>query len=112
MVFASKDGANQQLDAKNGWGSALQAGLNVPLSQRFGLFVDVKKVFVKTTATGFLPAAGGAPVRAETTPNPRLAPSRSPEGDVAISLRTVLRLTVSPASTRAWRMTSHVWPSA
>jgi outer membrane protein len=72
MVFASKDGAIQQLDAKNGWGSALQAGLNVPLSQRFGLFVDVKKVFVKTTATGFLPADGGAPVKAETTLNPVL----------------------------------------
>jgi outer membrane protein len=72
MVFASKDGAIQQLDAKNGWGSALQAGLNVPLSQRFGLFVDVKKVFVKTTATGFLAADGGAPVKAETTLNPVL----------------------------------------
>jgi len=72
MVFASKDGAIQQLDAKNGWGSALQAGLSVPLSQRFGLFFDVKKIFVKTTATGFLPAAGGAPVMAKTTLNPVL----------------------------------------
>ena len=72
IVVASKDGAIQQLDVKNGWGSALQAGVEVPLAKGYALFFDVKKIFVKTTATGVLPAIGGAPVRAETTLNPLL----------------------------------------
>lgn len=70
LVTASKDAAIQQLEVKNGWGSALQVGMSLPMSQRFSLFADAKKIFLKTSATGFLPAAGGAPVRAETTLNP------------------------------------------
>ena len=72
IVLESRDAAIQQLNVKNGWGSALQAGVEVPLSKRYALFLDVKKIFVKTTATGVLPAAGGVPVRAETTLNPLL----------------------------------------
>ncbi|ROZ77682.1 OmpW family protein [Ramlibacter sp. WS9] len=72
IVTRSKDGALQQLDVKNGWGSALQAGAEFPLSDRYGLFLDVKKIFLKTKATGVLPAAGGAPAKAETTLNPVL----------------------------------------
>lgn len=70
MVLASKDGAIQQLNASSGWGSALQLGLEVPVAKHFNVFLDLKKMFVQTTATGVLPAAGGAVVRAKTKLDP------------------------------------------
>ena len=69
-VLESRDGAIQGLDARSGWGSALQAGVEFPLGPRCGVFVDVKKIPRKTTATGTLPAAGGPPVRARSTLDP------------------------------------------
>lgn len=70
IVFSNKDGAITQLKAKNSWGTFLQLGADIELSPKYGLFVDVKKLQLKTKATGFLPAAGGPPVRADATLNP------------------------------------------
>lgn len=69
-VLSSRDGAIEQLDVKSGWGSMLQAGVRMPLNERYSLFFDVKKLFLKSSAAGLLPAMGGAPVSAQITLNP------------------------------------------
>lgn len=69
-VMKAKDGALENLKVKSGWGSVLQVGAEMPLDQRFGLYFDVKKAFIKTKATGNLTAMGGAPVQADVTLNP------------------------------------------
>jgi len=67
FVFGTEDGVLTSLDADSAVGTALQVGANLWLNERWGAFVDVKKAFVETTATGSL---GGAPVRAEVTIDP------------------------------------------
>lgn len=44
--------------------------MKLPLNERYSLFFDVKKLFLKTSASGVLPAMGGAPVSARVTLNP------------------------------------------
>lgn len=70
MIFADRDGSVSQLKVDNAWGSILQVGADYALSPGLGLFVDVKKLFLKTTATGTLPALGGAPIKADATLDP------------------------------------------
>lgn len=70
MVMESKDGSLQGFDAESRWGSVLQAGVEVPLGERYGLFFDVKKMFLKTTAAATVPAFGGAPATARVTLDP------------------------------------------
>jgi outer membrane protein len=60
-VFSTEDGDVQGLDIDDAFGSALQAGFNVPLKDRWSLFLDVRKLFVDTEASGTLPALGGPP---------------------------------------------------
>ena len=72
MVLESKDGSMQRFDADSKWGSVLQAGVEVPLGERYGLFFDAKKMYLKTHATAVVPAFGGAPARAEVTRDPRV----------------------------------------
>ncbi|MDN5932001.1 MAG: cytochrome d ubiquinol oxidase subunit II [Pseudonocardia sp.] len=69
-VIESKDGSLQDFDADSRWGGVLQAGIEVPLGQRYGLFLDVKKMFLDTSATATVPAFGGAPARAEVDLDP------------------------------------------
>lgn len=64
IAFSSTDAALKDLKVQNAWGSALQLGADLQMSQLWGLFVDVRKVFVKAPATGRLQLAGGAPARA------------------------------------------------
>ena len=64
IVLDSQDGAITSLKVKSAFGSVLQAGFDVALGQRWGLFVDVKKIFLKTTADGMVgPAPASATVR-------------------------------------------------
>ncbi|WP_395672423.1 OmpW family protein [Phenylobacterium sp.] len=67
VVFDTKDAALSNLKAKSAVGTALQVGANYWFSERMGAFVDVKKAYVETTATGSL---GGAPVRAKVKVDP------------------------------------------
>jgi outer membrane protein len=67
VVFSSKDRAATNLHVDSAIGPAIQAGADVMLNGRWGIFGDVKKGWVKTTATGFL---GPAPVRARITVDP------------------------------------------
>jgi outer membrane protein len=66
-ILESRDGALSGLDARNAFGAVLQAGVEIPIDAHWGLFVDLKKVHVKTSATG---AAGAAPARASIRLDP------------------------------------------
>jgi outer membrane protein len=70
LVLRDRDGSIDRLKVDNAWGTVLQAGVDYALSPSLGLFLDVKKLFLKTTATGTLPAARGAAVRAEARLDP------------------------------------------
>jgi outer membrane protein len=63
-VLNSKDGAVAELDVKNARGGVLQAGVDMPVSDDWGLFLDVKKIYLKTSARGTVPAFGGPPAQA------------------------------------------------
>ncbi len=70
LVLESRDGFVSDLHVKNGIGPVLQAGVEVPLDARWSFFVDAKKIWLKTTATGTLPALGGAPAHAKVRLDP------------------------------------------
>lgn len=68
MFYNNKDkGTFTNLNLDNRFGYALQAGFDYMIDQHWGINFDVKKVFLKTTATGFL---GGTPVRAKVDIDP------------------------------------------
>jgi outer membrane protein len=67
IVFGTKDGVMNRLKAKSAVGVAVQAGADVMINDRWGVFLDVKKAWVGTVATGFL---GPAPVRAKVKIDP------------------------------------------
>ncbi len=66
-VFDAKDGLMGSLDVKNTMGIAFQIGADYMITDRWGIFVDVKKAILRTEATGFL---GPAPVRADIKLDP------------------------------------------
>ncbi len=70
LVLESRDGFVSNLDVKNGVGPVLQAGFEVPIDARWSFFVDAKKIWLKTTATGTLPALGGASAHAKVRLDP------------------------------------------
>lgn len=70
MITQSKDGSLQNFDVESRWGSVLHAGIDVPLGEHYGVFVDLKKAWLKTSATASVPAFGGAPARAEARLDP------------------------------------------
>ena len=67
IIFSTKDGAFQNVSASNDLAPALEGGTDVMLTQRVGLFFDVKKAFLGTTARGTF---GGAPVVGQVRLNP------------------------------------------
>lgn len=69
-VISQEDGSIAGLKVKSAFGSALQVGFDVPIDTNWGLFLDARKMFVKTTATGTLPTMGGASADASLTLNP------------------------------------------
>lgn len=71
-ILASRDGAVADLDVKNAWGAVIQAGVDIPLSSDWSLFADVKKIYLKTRATGTVPAFGNPPAQAKIRLNPLL----------------------------------------
>lgn len=66
-IFSSKDGAVSGLSVDSTFGRTLQLGVEYPLSERSALFLDFKKIFLKTVANGDLQ---GAPVHADIRLNP------------------------------------------
>lgn len=73
IVLSSKDGSVQSLDAKSAWGTVAQAGFELPLNKQWSLGLDFKKVWIRTTATGTLPALGGAAAQADVRLDPLIS---------------------------------------
>lgn len=69
-ILDTNDGALAGLEVENAWGSVLQAGVEYEASKKMDVFVDVKKIFLDTTATGSVTAFGGAPATADVTLDP------------------------------------------
>jgi len=60
-VFDTTDGSVSGFQARNAWGGLGQVGLEYRITKHVGVFVDVKKFIVRSSATGYL---GSAPVHA------------------------------------------------
>jgi outer membrane protein len=71
-ILANRDGFISDLKVDDGYGPALQAGVELPLGDSWSFAVDVKKIFVKTSATGTLPALGGSRASAEVRLDPTI----------------------------------------
>lgn len=69
-VFSTSDADLSGLQVDSAWGTALQAGLDIPIDSKWSVFLDARKVFVKTTATSTVPALGGPPVVASVNLDP------------------------------------------
>lgn len=77
-VFFDQGGATNYSDFKldDNWGFALQAGVDVPLGGNWFFNVDVKRIWLDTTATAYTsashPLGGGNRVTADVTVDPWL----------------------------------------
>lgn len=67
FVFDADDGAFQDVEIDEDIGPALEVGTDIMLTERYGLFLDVKKAFLRTDARGTF---GGAPVTARAKLDP------------------------------------------
>lgn len=67
VVFGTDDGVMTNLKAKSAVGTALQVGSDFMLNDHWGAFIDVKKAWVGTLATGSM---GPNPVRAKVHVDP------------------------------------------
>jgi outer membrane protein len=70
IVTRNRDAFITDLDTRSAWGSVLQAGVEIPVNADWSVSLDARKIFLKTKATGTLPAFGGAPTRADVRLNP------------------------------------------
>lgn len=59
MVFSTEDAAFQDVEIDDDLSLALEAGADIMLNDRYGIFIDAKKAFLRTEARGTF---GGAPV--------------------------------------------------
>jgi outer membrane protein len=66
-VFGTTDGVISNLKIGSAVGGVIQAGIDVYLTDQIGAFVDVKRYFISTTATGMV---GPNPAVASTTVDP------------------------------------------
>lgn len=71
-VFESRDADVGGLEVDSAWGSALEAGFELPMGERWSVFADVRKVFVKTKARGSIPALGNPPAAVTIKLDPSL----------------------------------------
>lgn len=69
-VFSVSNGALQNLKIDNNFGGAFIAGADWPLFDGYSITFTLQKVYLKTTATGTVPAMGGAPVNASVRLDP------------------------------------------
>lgn len=67
VVLNEQDGALNDLDVENAFGPVLQFGFESRLNDRWGLFVDFKKVWLDTTARGTI---NELPARADVSFDP------------------------------------------
>lgn len=69
-VFKEYDAFVKDVKVDNAFGSIVQLGLQYDIDSRLGLFIDAKKLFVKATVMGNVPAMGGAPAKADVRLDP------------------------------------------
>jgi len=69
-VREAKSGDVQSLRATSEWGVVVQAGCDATLGQRWFVFIDARKLYVGTSASGVIAALGGAPVSAAVNLDP------------------------------------------
>jgi outer membrane protein len=69
-IFDTSDGVMNSLKIKDTYGPVVQAGAEFKLAGRWGAFIDVKKAWLETDATGTM---GGAPVTAKMKFDPLVA---------------------------------------
>lgn len=67
IVFDTEDGAFADLEVENDFGFAFEAGVDFPVNDRIGLFLDAKKALLRPRATGTFM---GAPVVGQTRLDP------------------------------------------
>lgn len=68
IILGQRDGLVQNLKVKSGVGAVLQVGFESYFTKNWGVFVDVKKIFLSTDATGTVgPFAAKARVRLDPT---------------------------------------------
>ncbi|MBN3788566.1 OmpW family outer membrane protein [Burkholderia sp. Ac-20353] len=72
-VIKTSDGDVSGLKVHSAWGAVLEAGFDVPINKRWSVFADVRKVFLKTSASGSVAALGGAPTHADIRLDPIIA---------------------------------------
>ncbi len=70
VFYGEKSNALANFQVSNAAGVALQVGFDYMINQNWGLNVDVKKLFLRPTAKGFLP--GPVPVKAKLDLDPWL----------------------------------------
>lgn len=70
MALEASDGDVSSIEASSGWGFTLQAGCDVALTPHWSVYVDARKVYFATEVSGFVPALGGPPVKADVTLDP------------------------------------------
>jgi outer membrane protein len=61
------DGVAQDVNIEDAWGTVINAGIDIRIKDNLGLFIDVKKYFIETVATGSL---GGGAILSEVVLDP------------------------------------------
>ncbi|MDF1480626.1 OmpW/AlkL family protein [Extensimonas sp. H3M7-6] len=69
-VFSASSNALQNVKVDNAFGGAFLVGADWPLRDGYSLALSVQKLYLKTNATGTVPAMGGAPVTASVRLDP------------------------------------------
>ena len=69
-VFDNTDGAIANLKVNSALGAAAQIGVDVMLNQNWGIYVDVKKAYLRTKAKGNVTVPAGPPMSADVTLDP------------------------------------------
>ncbi len=70
IVFRSKDGFISNLDVRNAFGPVAEVGVEWRIDRDWSVSLDARKIFLKTKATGVLPAMGGAAAHADVRLDP------------------------------------------
>lgn len=69
-VFDTSDGAMNNLEVEDAFGTVVQAGATYSFGERWSIYADVKQAFLETNASGSI---GGAPVTADMVFDPLVA---------------------------------------
>lgn len=69
-VLDNNDSSIENLKVDAAFGAAIQVGANFMFNDNWGVYVDVKKAYLRTKAKGNVRALGGAPMTADVTLDP------------------------------------------